>query len=304
MEKKKNSKNKREFLNYDEKFKIMYKYLQENNAFESGIRARTEYEGFHIGQWQANMRREYYKGNLKLDEALEDKFIEFGILRKEKEREEADRLTWDEKYIIMEEYLKSGGKIKADTVYKGHKIGQWQAVIRHLSYKESLNTVSPELRKKFFKLGILKKEKGRVLMSGPEKISYDRKFEIMYQYLESNNFEKDIKQKTIFNGHAIGVWQDNLRQTYRKGRDLEIEKELMDKFFNYGILREIDKDKRKSIISPKEEKKVSMFSSEGNEIEQLVEILLKKQEERKVLEEEIAQLEEKIKAKNNEIREV
>lgn len=304
MDKKKKSKNKREFLNYDEKFKIMYKYLQENNAFESGIRARTEYEGFPIGQWQANMRREYYKGNLKLDEALEDKFIEFGILRKEKEREEADRLTWDEKYIIMEEYLKSGGKIKADTVYKGHKIGQWQAVIRYLSYKESLNTVSPELRKKFFKLGILKKEKGRVLMSGPEKISYDRKFEIMYQYLESNNFEQDIKQKTIFNGHAIGVWQDNLRQTYRKGRDLEIEKELMDKFFNYGILREIDKAKRKSIISPKEEKKVSMFSSEGNEIEQLVEILLKKQEERKFLDEEIAQLEEKIKAKNNEIREV
>lgn len=143
MDKKKNSKNKREFLNYDEKFKIMYKYLQENNAFESGIRARTEYEGFPIGQWQANMRREYYKGNLKLDEALEDKFIEFGILRKEKEREEADRLTWDEKYIIMEEYLKSGGKIKGDTVYKGHKIGQWQAVIRHLSYKESLNNVSP-----------------------------------------------------------------------------------------------------------------------------------------------------------------
>lgn len=113
-------------------------------------------------------------------------------------------------------------------------------------------------------------------MSGPEKISYNRKFEIMYQYLESNNFEQGIKQKTIFNGHAIGVWQDNLRQTYRKGRDLEIEKELMDKFFNYGILREIDKTKRKSIISPKEEKKVLIFSSEGNEIEQLVEILLKK----------------------------
>jgi len=304
MSKNHKEKNKRENFSYEEKIKIMYRYLQDNNAFETGIRARTKFEGYPIGQWQANMRKEYYKGNLKLDKALEENFIELGILRKEKERETADRLTWDEKYIIMEEYLKSGNKIIGTTVYKGYQIGQWQATIRYLSYKGNLTTVSPELKKKLFESGILKKEKGRVLSPGTKKMSYDKKFEIMYQYLESKDFEEEIHQKTTFKGHDIGVWQDNLRQTYRKGRDLEIDTELMNKLFNYGILREEDKIKRKSRISQEEEKTIYAPLGGEYEIEQLVEILLRKQEERKALDAEIAQLQEKIEAKNKNILEI
>jgi len=135
-------------------------------------------------------------------------------------------------------------------------------------------------------------------------MSYDKKFEIMYQYLESKDFEEEIHQKTTFKGHDIGVWQDNLRQTYRKGRDLEIDTELMNKLFNYGILREEDKIKRKSRISQEEEKTIYAPLGGEYEIEQLVEILLRKQEERKALDAEIAQLQEKIEAKNKNILEI
>ena len=192
-----------EMLSYEEKFKIMNEYLVKNNAFETGIRSRTKYGKYPIGQWQANMRTQYYRGELKISPELEKKFLEIGVLRQEKERETAERLTWDEKYTIMVEYLKSGQAIESDTVYKGYKIGQWQAVIRHLFYIGSLTTVSPELKKKFFEAGVLKREKGNPIKRGSAKTSYDKKFEIMYRYLEKTGFEEEIHQDTVFEGHRM-----------------------------------------------------------------------------------------------------
>ena len=228
-------------ISFEEKLDIIFKYLEENDTSKTGIKARTKFREYPIGQWKSKMREAYYKGELKLDKKLETKLLDLGILREKKERQTAERLTWEEKYLIMEEYLKSGQSIDYGTTYNGHKIGQWQAVIRHLLYTESLNTVSPELKKKFFRAGILKKEKAKSIQSGSKKLSYDEKFQIMYDYLESNDFEQEIHQKTTFGEYNIGVWQDNLRQTYRKGRDLEISPELMEKFFAFGILREEDK---------------------------------------------------------------
>ena len=285
-------------LSYEEKFEIMNEYLVKNNAFKTGIRARTMYGKYPIGQWQSNMRSQYYSGELKLDKNLEEKFLAIGVLRKKKERETSDKLTWDEKYAIMEEYLKSGQSIGGDTVYKGYKIGQWQTVARHLFYTDSLTTVSPELKKKFFKAGILKKEKGKPIGRGSAKTSYDKKFGIMYRYLEKTGFEQGIHQDTIFEGHSIGVWQDNLRQTYRKGRDLLISPELLEMFFSYGILREEDKNKRQSRISGKRPK-VNTSPENSDDIEQMVKTLLKKQEERNALDLEIAELQKRIKEKTN-----
>lgn len=294
MNKEQESKNRREAVSYYEKLEIMYRYLSENNAFGTGIKSRTTFQGYPIGQWQAYMRTVYYMGALKLDEQLEKRFLELGILKEERQRETEDRLTWDEKYVIMEEYLSAGNVIQSDTIYKGHKIGQWQIVLRHLGYNDRLTTVSPELKNKFFKAGILKKEKGKLLDTGPKKLSYEEKFEIMYRFLESTEFEQAIHQNTTFEGNAIGVWQDNLRQTYRRGRDLEISTELMEKFFAYGILREEDKNKRKEGRTIKEEKETLGTIEEDIEKEQLVEMLLKKQEQRKVLDEEIAELQRRI----------
>ena len=118
----------------------------------------------------------------------------------------------------------------------------------------------------------------------------------MYQYLAKNGFEKEIHQDTLFEGHAIGVWQDNLRQTYRKGRDLAISPELMEKLFAYGILRQEDKNKRQSRITEKKSK-TSIPLNNNDEIPQMVELLLRKQEERKALDAEIAELEKRISAK-------
>lgn len=288
---------KRTVLSYEEKLEIMNRYIMES---KKGITARTEFEGYPIGQWQANMRAKYYKDELKLEEIVEEKFLELGILRKEKERETSERLTWDQKYTIMEEYLKSGKTIDTNTVYNGYRIGQWQTVIRHLLYTDSLNTVSPELKKKFFEMGILKREKGRLFTKGSKKLSYDEKFEIMYKYLVDNEFEKEIHQQTIFEGNPIGVWQDNLRQTYRKGRDLEISLELIGKFFTYGILREEDKNKRRAKIFGEKDESAYEVSEDKGEKEQLIELLLKKQEERRKLDIEIMELQEKIADKNEE----
>lgn len=292
--------NRRKPLSYDDKFAIIYKFLEENN-FNTIIKARTKFGEYPIGQWQSRMRVAYYRGELDLDPDLEAKFLELGILRKEKERETAEKLTWEEKYVIMEEYLRNGQPIEHGTIYKGYRIGQWQTVIRHLLYKDSLTTVSPELKKKFFKSGILKKEKGRIIGRGSKKFSYDKKFEIMLQYLESTDFVEEIHQKTTFEEYSIGVWQDNLRQTYRKGRDLEISPELMEKMFTYGILREEDKNVRQSKISQKEPKAsvTNLSINDKDEIEQVVEQLLRKQEERKVLDAEIAELQDIIKAKTD-----
>lgn len=296
MGKKQGSGNKRVITSYEEKYEIMYRYLVENNAFETGIRARTEFEGHPIGQWQANMRAKYYSGELEISVALEKKFLELGIIRTEKQRNAADKLTWEEKYTIMEEYLRSGQPLEHNTIYEGYKIGQWQTVARHLFYTDSLTTVSPELRKKLFEAGILKKQKGTQIKRGSAKISYDKKFEIMYQYLESNDFEEEIHQKTTFKGHRIGVWQDNLRQTYRKGRDLLIGPELMEKFFAYGILREEDREKRKFRVNGNETK-TGVSSEHDNEIDQMVKTLLRKQKERKALDAEIAELQKRIRKK-------
>lgn len=289
---------KKKQLSYEEKLNIMYAYLSDKNK----ILARTKFEGYPIGQWQSHMRTEYYKGNLKLDIELEKKLLGLGILRKEKARESAKRLTWSEKLPIMEEYLKSGKKIEHDTIYKGYRIGQWQATIRHSYYSSPITIFSLELKKKFFELGILQKEKAKYLDRGAKKLSYDEKFEIMYQYLEKSNFEEDISQKTTFKDQPIGVWQDNLRQTYRKGRDLEINPELLRKFFTYGILREEDKKIRKARISGQTSKTspTPTYSKDTTPKEQLIKILLDKQQERKTLDEEIAQLEELINSKNND----
>lgn len=289
---------KKQMLSYEEKLKIMHEYLKKNEALKTGIRARTMYGEYPIGQWQANMRRQYYSGKLDLGEELEREFLDLGILRKKKERETSDKMTWEEKYVIMEEYLKSGQSIEGDTVYKGYKIGEWQTVIRHLFYTKNLTSISPELKKKFFKKRILRKEKGKPINKGSTKTSYDKKFDIMYRYLESTGFEQEIHQDTVFEGHRIGVWQDNLRQTYRKGRDLLMKPELMENFFSFGILREVDKNKRQSRISGKQSK-TSITSESDNEIDQMVEILLRKQEERKALDLEIAELQERIRAKTN-----
>lgn len=66
MSKKQSSEAKREVLSYEEKFKIINEYLVKNNAFQTGITARTKYGKYPIGQWQANMRKKYYRGELKL----------------------------------------------------------------------------------------------------------------------------------------------------------------------------------------------------------------------------------------------
>ena len=284
-------------LSYEEKFKIMNEYLVKNNGLKTGIKSRMKYGEYPIGQWQANMRKQYYRGELKLTPELENKFLEIGVLIPEKERKTAERLTWDKKFDIMNECLKSGQVICSDTVYNGYNVGQWQAVIRHLFYTSKLKSISPELKKKFFEAGILRREKGRHIKKGSAKISYDKKFDIMYRYLEKTGFEEEIHQDTVFEGHRIEVWQDNLRQTYRKGRDLLISTELMEKLFSYGILREEDRNKRNARVTAQGRK--TSKSSEDEEVQQMVQTLLRKQEERKALDLEIAELQEKISAKKD-----
>ena len=268
----------------------MIDYLSNPETSEKKVKSRTTYNGYPIGQWQSHLRRKYYKGELDIPPKLETKFLELGVLRKE--RETAEPMSWEAKYIIMQEYLSEGGHIKDNTVYKGYKIGEWQRVVRHLFYTNQLTTVSPKLKKKFFEARILSKENRKAMGKGTTKTSYEEKFNIMYQYLKEHDFEIDIKQGTVFNGYNIGSWQDNLRQTYRKGRNIELSPALRDKFFAYGILRQSDisMKRQKNIRNNSEEKR----EQDDNDIEQMVNMLLKKQQEREKLNKEIAELQKKI----------
>ena len=304
MNKKHNNQNEKLILNLDEKYNIISEYLSNPKMPEKKIKSRTTYNGYPIGQWQAYLRKLYYKGELNINPELETKFLELGVLRKEKERENSKPMSWESKYIIMQEYLSKGGKIKDSTVYNGHKIGEWQRVLRHLFYTDKLTNVTPELKKKFFAEGILSKENRQTRGKGAIKTSYEEKFKIMYQYLKENDFETDIKQNTVFNGYKIGSWQDNLRQTYRKGRDIELTPELRDKFFTYGILRQSDTyiRKQKNINNNLEEKKKQNKTKDNNDIEYMLDMLLKKQQKIKKLNEEVAELQKRIDEKKENQR--
>lgn len=294
----------RKQISFEEKVKIMYKYLEEN-ADKTGIKARTKYGEYPIGRWQSSMRTAYYKGELEISEELETELLNQGILRKEKLRKSAPRMTWNQKYEIIKRYLQGQednvNNINQDTIFEGYPIGVWQRTLRHLFYTGQLSTISPELKRELLKKGILKKEKSKALQGGPKKNSYDKKFSIMYQYLESIDFEYGIKQSTKFKGKPIGVWQDNLRQTYRKGRDLEISPELMDSFFTYGILREEDIKIRNSRKSGKKATvgKTNKHVDSSENVEQMVEELLRMQEERNALDALIEELQYRIKAKTD-----
>ena len=145
MHKKRNNQNKKEKISIEEKYNIISDYLCHPELSEKKIKSRTIYNGYPIGQWQSYLRKLYYKGELTISSELETKFLELGVLRKEKERINAKPISWDAKYIIMQEYLSEGGQIKDSTVYKGYKIGEWKRVVRHLYYTNQLTTITVDL---------------------------------------------------------------------------------------------------------------------------------------------------------------
>ena len=271
--------NKNRKLSYEEKFEIICKYLKENNAFERGIKARTVYNGHRIGEWQSRMRTLYYKGELKLDKDLEEKLLKYGILKKEKEIITEKPISWEEKFQIMSRYLqdKSNKKIKQDTMFEGYKIGVWQRTIRHLFYTDNLK-IDKDLENKFFECGILRVQEINPRVSSATKTSYEEKFEIMHRYLKENNaFREGIHQSTVYEGQPIGVWQDNMRQAYYKGK-LKLAPDLEEMFLNFGILRKEKMNARNKTKKVQDKKiKEDIIDDNKDEIARIINEILEKQ---------------------------
>ena len=99
-------------LTYKEKYELMIEYMIETGE---DITFDTVYKGYNIGQMKASLRRQYYKGILKIEDELLEAFLESGILCEEKER---IRTSPQEKYdFLMSLVGKNEEEIKNATMY-------------------------------------------------------------------------------------------------------------------------------------------------------------------------------------------
>ena len=199
-------------LTMDEAIELMEEYLETHEK----IKARDKYKGYSIGNKQAHLRTDYYNGILEIESEQERRLLDLGVLRKEKERETADSLTWEEKFLIMQEYINMYGAIKYDTVYKGYKIGEWQRVARHLYLTNDDNKEFQKVKDKFLDLGIIRKKKKIPGGPGNTRLSYEEKYELMSKYLRKQGPDAKIKAGATIDGYNLCAFKDNLIQAYKK----------------------------------------------------------------------------------------
>lgn len=226
-------------LTFDQKINLLIEFFSDPETADKKLTARTIYKGYHIGSFENRLRQKYYNNkDLKLDPYIEEKLLKLGVLREEKERETAAPLSWDEKYPIMEEYIKNCGVIGPNTIYRGYNLSQWQVQINNLYKSGKLSNVPETLINQYFELGILTVGKRNTKNKGNTQTTYEEKYEIFKKYFSATqSYGKAIPQDAVFEGHKIGEWQTNMRIRYYAGKKLNMSQEMIDKFLDLGVLR-------------------------------------------------------------------
>jgi len=154
----------------------------------------------------------------------------------------------EQKVKIFEMYMEEvGEKITAKTVYRGYKIGMWQANLRA---DERNKRVSPdmtyELKEKLHDMGILSRER-------KERVTDEEKVIAIEEYMMQHPDEEILTSTVAEDGTPVGQYVNWLSTKYnrqeRLGKQilsLEVEKKLVENHFYKA-----KKDKRVVEISKK-----------------------------------------------------
>ena len=195
-------------LNFDERWEIKYKllkeFIKENNRIPN---CKEEYKNIKIGSW-CNVQRKKYKKQILDDERIQ-KLEEIKIW-KWGEKKISKKLSWDENYKILLDFIKENNRIpKKIEEYKDIKIGIW-CTNQKKSYNK--NKLDNERIKKLEEVKIWKwgeKEEVKIWKWGEN-------YKILLDFIKENN--RIPKAKEEHNNIKIGAWCSKKRQLYNKNK--------------------------------------------------------------------------------------
>ncbi len=144
------------------------------------------------------------------------------------------RLTDEKKLELMKEYMKETSKdVKADTVYKGYKIGHMRANLRQAYFNGTLR-MKNELLQEFMEAGIISEEKERIRTSQQEK----------YDFLMglAGKEEEEIENARMNSGLRYDKVKWQMQVDYNKGK-LKLSKEQIENLRKSGFLDFSKKEK-------------------------------------------------------------
>ena len=188
---------------WNKKYEILKKYgkIPKQSEIISGLK---------LGNWVGHNRTNYKKGKLSKDRI--EKFESLSYWSWGKITDKKSLIPWDDKYEILKKY----GKIpKISEIISGIKLGNWVHDNRKNYKKEKLS------KEKINKLNLLSYWLWGKITDKKSLIPWDDKYEILKKYGEMP------KRSEIISGVRLGVWVDNNRHNYKKGK---LSKDRIEKF--------------------------------------------------------------------------
>ena len=148
--------------------------------------------------------------------------------------------TIEQKLEIMEEFVReTGEEIKSNTVYKNYSIGIWKNNIRSQDNRGELN-ISPELRERFKKIGVIGERKRSV------PISDEQIYNMLIDFHKVNPSQRIEKNTVDSHGSKIGIHKGWLQHRYNCG-EIRLSDEQIKDLRGLGYLR----------LSPKEHEEIN-----------------------------------------------
>lgn len=162
-----------------------------------------------------------------LDKIKEETSLRYDERISLQHKKNRDRLSYEEKYNLMIEYMnKTGEEIATETKYKGYNLGYLRNNLRQMYYNGTLN-IEDDLLDKFIKAGIIKEGKERIRTSQQEK----------YDFLMSlaNKTEDIRKNAKIKNGLTYREVKNQLQVEYNRN-NIKLTDEQIDNLKKQNIL--------------------------------------------------------------------
>lgn len=199
-----------------------YKWLQKLSIvseymlnFNNKITENTNYKGLNLMNWIYNNKTLYKQG--KLSEQQIEMLNKHNLLISHDE-------VWDNKFLLVKEYLLKHKKLKSKTIYKGVKIGYWYGTQFTLFNQNKLEDYKIN---KLKSLGLLK--------------SIDEE-EWFYYYnilVECKNQDIKVLYNTEYMGEKVGRWICRQKDKYKQGKLSEEKANLL------KLVYDLDLDKKK-----------------------------------------------------------
>jgi len=158
-------------------------------------------EGFQLGNWQQERRKNYGKGNLSADRIERLEKIGFIWERFEEQFEKGFQET-----LLYKEIT---GKPNATTLYKteeGYLLGIWQAE-QMKKYKKGI--LSADRIERLRNIGFIWEKLGK---------QFEKGFQETLLYKEITGKPNSASSYKTEEGFPLGSWQSNLMQHYKKGK--------------------------------------------------------------------------------------